>query len=366
MPRRRERGRPPDPRPGKNLKNHPSGFPLFFDQRKPRVVTADPWAFLRHLVTEELRRPEASRSLSYIDQAFDFFQAAENPRIGSKPLLYYYSFLNLAKVALLLNGVAIPLRVWHGIEDPAANIRERLRFSGQQIKIRATTSNRDQLFSELWKVLGGDVSRARLMRLMDVLAQVPSIHRTFTRVTGGRTALLPIKRMELRQDNASIWVRLVVARHDRDVETTLPRVGRRQAFTLLFRRVHSNDASEDWFESRPVRGRGRATDTAIAQLAASLGELPLSTILTGDGYRLYVSDVSPGAYLHPLAAQYAVMFYLGSVTRYKPDVFDKIIDGAHAWIVEEFLASAPVQFIYILASVLAGVDVVRPYAAVWL
>jgi hypothetical protein len=59
-----------------------------------------------------------------------------------------------------------------------------------------------------------------------------------------------------------------------------------------------------------------------------------------------------------------VIFCLGSITRYKPDVFDKIISGKQNWIVEEFLASIPVQFLYGLASELASVDVVRPYAAV--
>ncbi len=34
------------------------------------------------------------------------------------------------------------------------------------------------------------------------------------------------------------------------------------------------------------------------------------------------------------------------------------------WVVEEFLATEPTQFIYTLASWLAGVEVVRPFAAV--
>jgi hypothetical protein len=56
------------------------------------------------------------------------------------------------------------------------------------------------------------------------------------------------------------------------------------------------------------------------------------------------------------------MFYLGSITRYKPDVFSKFIDSKHSWIVEELMATGPMQFLYTLGSVLAGVDVVRPYA----
>ena len=65
-----------------------------------------------------------------------------------------------------------------------------------------------------------------------------------------------------------------------------------------------------------------------------------------------------------MAAIHAAMFYLGSVTRYKPEDFDKILSGGYSWIVEEFIATAPVQFLYILASQLAETVVVRPYAAI--
>ncbi len=41
------------------------------------------------------------------------------------------------------------------------------------------------------------------------------------------------------------------------------------------------------------------------------------------------------------------------------------ISGGYSWIVEEFIATAPVQFLYILASQLAETVVVRPYAAMY-
>jgi len=102
-----------EPRDGSRLRNQPTGMPLFFERRGLRVVTADPWAFLKHLASER-KKAEAARLHAYIDQAGDFFAAAENPRTGSKPLLYYYSFLNLAKVALRLRGVNLPAKLMHG------------------------------------------------------------------------------------------------------------------------------------------------------------------------------------------------------------------------------------------------------------
>ncbi len=63
-----------------------------------------------------------------------------------------------------------------------------------------------------------------------------------------------------------------------------------------------------------------------------------------------------------LAASYAAFFYLGSITRYKPNDFDKVLEGGFSWVVNELLATEPFQVLYTLASELAGVDVVRPYA----
>jgi hypothetical protein len=66
--------------------------------------------------------------------------------------------------------------------------------------------------------------------------------------------------------------------------------------------------------------------------------------------------------LPPLASVYAIMFYLGSITRYKPYDFDRIVAGKFTWLIGEFLKTQPAQFVYGVAAHAAGVDVVRPYA----
>ena len=54
---------PRAPREGKPVKRQPSAFPFFCDGRKPSVVTADPWAFLRHLATTKLRHGKETEAL---------------------------------------------------------------------------------------------------------------------------------------------------------------------------------------------------------------------------------------------------------------------------------------------------------------
>ncbi len=358
----------PQPREGALLQNQPNGIPVFFDKRAPRVVTADPWAFFRNAASRDLKASELARANAYIDQAYDFYRAAENPQIGSKPLLYYYSFLNLAKVPVLIWGVPIPLRLMHGIADPKANTKQRIHVTGQQILFQQRAANHEQMWPELLQLFGSDTSSARTVKLVDVLAQVPSVHRTFTTVTQNRTRLLPISRVEARNDGSHVWLRLVFSRHDRDVDLTLPAFRKRQDFKAALHQVAAPADGgaairEFWFETDPVPGTRRGIDTALRTLTESLYQIPCTAILTGNGYRYYFSDVKSEDWLHPAAAIYAAMFYLGSVTRYKPDVFGKLLGGGYAWVVEEFLATGPMQFIYALASFVAGVEVVRPFAS---
>src|SRR5688572_28738022 len=114
-------GRPRQARKGTEVKNHPEGFPLFFDRRKQRIVTADPWAFLTQLAVTKLKKNEEDIALAYIQQGHEFYDAAQNPRLNSIPLLYYYSFLNVLKAALLIRGVSLPAAARHGISDPRRN-----------------------------------------------------------------------------------------------------------------------------------------------------------------------------------------------------------------------------------------------------
>ena len=138
---------------------------------------------MEHAVGRQLPAAREPVALAYIAQARDFYEAAQNPRLGSKPLLYYYAFLNLAKAALVTRGVNLPAAAMHGIGDPRANVRTRLRLEGQRVTVVACAANHSQIFPEFVRLVGGDGALQRSFRVVDLLGQVPVIHRTFTQVT---------------------------------------------------------------------------------------------------------------------------------------------------------------------------------------
>ncbi len=354
----------PRSREGALVNNPPTGFPLFFDQRKPRVVTADPWAFLRHLIDEQLANSTKGRATALVDQAFDFHEAATNPHLGSRPLLHYYSFLNLIKAALLYWGVPIPANAKHGIADPRANTKTKVRLSGQKVKTFARTQKHDRVFAEFVDFLGGEAMKIHEYKVVDILEQIPFIHRTYSQATRKDSKLVAIQEIEVLHSGAEYWARIRLRRNAPGVRQALSQVRSRQRFTRVFRQVTSSGEDEIWFESNVEQGRTSGVDRAIRDLALAVRSTGISALLSAKGgYRYYISTIATRIPLPHLAVPYAVMFYLGSVTRYQPDVFHKIIEGKYAWVVSEFLAACPRQFLYLLASEMAEVDVVRPFAA---
>lgn len=355
----------PKPRSGEPVAKAPTGFPAFYRRRRPRIVTADVWALLRHLVVQRLKGQNETVALAYVRQALEFYEAAEGP-IRSKPLLYYYSFLNLAKAALLFESVPLPPAVVHGISDPRANERKRIVLKGQRVRMEASGPKRNCIFPEFVEVLGGNSAKQRDVKIVDLLAQIPSIHRTFCHATGRGPLFAPLRSVEVLRGQGAIWARVSLNRDDQDVAKVLPVLRRQRAFSQALHQVAAGSGMDPdlaWFESKPESAKTNATDAAIARVARCLQDLGVWSILTASGYRHYLGAIRPSVRVPPLAAPYAVMFYLGSITRYKPHYFDSIAEGEFAWVIGELMATQPGQFIYGLASWMAGVDVVRPYAS---
>lgn len=370
--------RPSNLRKGNRLRHQPRGIPLFYlGKRIPRVVTSDPWAFLRHKSRIDLTKDHAARATAFIDQAFDFFEAASNPRTSSRPLLYYYSFLNLAKVLLLHRKIALPLLVRHGLKDPGANIKKRLRFEGQRVLFVRPRPDHSELFPEFLTAMGGSLSLCdRSYRVIDMMEQIPGIHRTSCSVSEHEPRFCPIKAVEFRSSGKKVWALLEIEKSDKDAKSAFPQIRRSQRFSKVFYQVVSEESEKprkrktrrasDFirFETEAVRGQRRGIDGAVLKLSNSMRPVGVSAILTRDGYRYYLADFPPRNLMPQLCSVYAVMFYLGSITRYKPHYFDAIVTRGYEWLVAEFLETQPTQFLHLLASHIAGVEVVKPYATV--
>jgi hypothetical protein len=277
--RKKGRGRLPASKGGKCVRNLPSAFPLYAARKQSRIVTADIWAFFRNSASSILPMEVERKAIAFIDQAYEFFEAAKTPRFGSRPLLYYYSFLNIVKAYLLMKKVNLPVSVRHGISDPRENKRERRRLQGQSILIQELAQDHSRIFPEFLKCFNMILTKEMKLRVLDLLKQVPTIHRTYCRVTKDKPVFLPVKSFQALSKNREIHIRLILDRNQKDTKQVLGILQKRRAFSLLFTQVAScskeasqnrntnEEISELWYETNSMPGhrRGRSGIKAMVE-----------------------------------------------------------------------------------------------------
>lgn len=343
-----------------------SSFPLY-SARGERVITADIWAYLRQVVRSQLKNEEQKRrAFAFLRQAFGFFDAASNPRLGSRALLYYYSFLNLVKTYLLIKHVKLQPAPRHGISDPHENKRARLRLEGQLIRYEKCARNHSQLFPEFLRAIGIGVSRPKSVRVLTLLKQLPGIHRTYCMVTKERPCFIRVKALRVYKNvQNEIFGRIILNKKGDHTNKLVRELRRTKRFKKYFKQVQSEDNREYWFDSKKKTPQGtKQLQTVINDLAAHICNAGLWAVLTRNGTIIYLSTISTNDIVCPLVSIYATMFYLGSITRYKPYDFESIFDGKYSWVINEYLKTQPVQFLYLLAGQFANVEVVYPLVSI--
>ncbi len=60
--------------------------------------------------------------------------------------------------------------------------------------------------------------------------------------------------------------------------------------------------------------------------------------------------------LSEVLAIYAIMFYLSSLVRYKPNYLEELLNHKPAWLIEGFVNSTPETFLRIFISHIIGTD----------
>ncbi|WP_423837085.1 YaaC family protein [Tamilnaduibacter salinus] len=73
---------------------------------------------------------------------------------------------------------------------------------------------------------------------------------------------------------------------------------------------------------------------------------------------VYLSpDIEQAHRLPQILSIYAFVYYLGSVTRYRPYFFDDLLNRPDAAHIEELISNVPQQFLFLIASEFAGREV---------
>ena len=99
-----------------------------------------------------------------------------------------------------------------------------------------------------------------------------------------------------------------------------------------------------------------------ATLSSVIQQRGIWYFIGNSGYTLYLSNSTTGRYSQE-SIIYMTMFYLGSITRYHPYMFDEIFSDKEQWLMSEFLNTQPKQFLYLATARILGQSVLKAYAS---
>lgn len=339
-------------------------FPMFYGEGGRRVLASDIWSYLSQFNREHVSGPSAQREgEAHIVQAAEFFRGALNPRLASRPLLLYYSYLNLVKFFLLTRGVDLTKPAYHGLAEGETNVKSP-NFESDTLDVFPLKGGRhqdvDNVAPYFMKELEMDAVKPSY-KITTVFAQIPAVHRVFSIDRVQRHEFCPMD-ITVSELGGALTAHVTLDTTDSDVTETMGSLVSDPVFKETFPFGPSSSVADTSrkYLSRPI---GDASDLprATRALAAEIRKVGVAYVLTPDRYRPYFQTHERSDRLHQLAASYMGMFYLGSMTRYHPVDYSNLY-AKKSWFLGEFLEVDPVQFVYGLSSLIARREVVPPGA----
>lgn len=366
----------PQPRPGEPLKvkDRPLEFSFFPVRRTSRryglqdvVFAVDPWAVIQGAVNDRVPASHLAEASAFIEQARTFYDAAR-ARSAASPLLSYYAFLNLGKALIRCLGFTGSLeKARHGLSETRTGTGSGMAYSTINVH---DDGNQVNIFPEVIERLGYPRPAIASVPVLDLAPQVVVGHRLWREASGRTERFFALADLEFVHDPTAktLWLRLWQERGD------LSRYGitRRQLLTegqLPYREVDSKPLGRTpsllcLEQQTPLEYTGRPTDIVHDLVATCRPWLWRIITASAEGsYRRYYVHLTPTQdqfRMPQIASIWMLIFYLGSVVRYRPQTFDSITAGTYGAWVSDFVAAQPEQLLFMLASEMREREVARP------
>jgi hypothetical protein len=373
----------PQPRHGQRIeiKGRPIPFSLWPSRRgRPHhalqslLFARDPWLVIARSVKQQCLKPRLAETIACLEQSKDFYLAsAAAGVVAARPLTLYYSFMNLAKAYCLLRGSRNTFdQAQHGLsERRTPGARELIGAFLRAFK--SVPSNPPNNFDEFMQVLSGSgIAADTDFQLPTLIPQILPGHRFWASEAKQSERFIAIHEIQFRHDPAqkTMWLNLYFLADDLSrLGVTQQRLLNESRLAGVFRGVAS---TEQWsgrnllcFEQITThRYPGGYPADEFQPLIDSIRNRIWVTVATVQPYRryyVYLAPISEHQFVLPqLLSIFAITYYLGSITRYRPHQYDAIASGQYGPWIQEFVGGQPLQFLYLLASEFARQDVTKP------
>lgn len=308
-------------------------------------------------------------SAPYVDQAKTYYHDAKKSNWKSAGLLYYYSFLNLAKVFIVAKRT-VPANylkstsIYHGLQSNPQNPTKIVDF---EINIHPPTSNnKKNIFSLFYEKLCGQkwpFNGTVTIKVKDIAGYCDEILHELQNFYG-TTRKKMILQSIIRDDGRNVWFEVIVP--DTRLNEFTSYLGASVGLITNFANLSNNDKIE-WhtaYERTPSSMREcslvRINQLAYTQANATaiynqlqtdtealfkdyISPLPVQDFQT-DNYWTFTPKASiNGTDLlwHPLLSNYLFAFMLSTILRYHPHIFS--IDSQNAFTAEAWCNQCPIS-----------------------
>lgn len=344
-------------------------FPFGNSPGSSFILTTNPFSYLNAWLDSEIRnfgksspkkrRLEKAKYFCQLAESFDL--SARQSRLPVKGTLLYYAHLNLVKAFLLVNGINLEESLeHHGLTFQAKSERE--------IKIQPKVTEGVNIFWEFSKILGDKVddNSGKKISIDELLDEMPEVHEI-----GHALTLLQDKRKFLPVDIRFCTNKKIRNKLFYEIEYEDKFRNNMPVHLLNSGAYKSNLDLLEKVKKIRFRSKKKVTYTtssakswkqAYSKLSMELEDLGATVMLTTKGYRYYI-NLKKGK-LHRLTSTLALMYYLGSVARYRPTLYDKLIQGELQPIVNEVVETCPRQFYYLLVSRITESPLAIPLAKI--
>ncbi len=344
-----------------------SGFPLFSPAKSKNYLlscdsirVSDVWSFLNYTIRvskhksngQQLNSAQQKYLLDLLDQSEYFYETAQVAPIKSQPLLYYYSFMNLTKIAINLDKFEGGSKKYvHGITE---SITATTKLNNAEIKLWQSKGVKLSISEYLLKVLedtplsyvhdGSGASKT--VKVMDLLRDCVGINRTYSEISNVSEHFYKLLDVKCHSQRNKLVLKAKVDGCDDAAMNDLNGRG-----------YHVTKVGDDFFVDMDsyVKTTPSPTIAEWHSLSKKLRNQGLWGYTDGVEYKLYISPSAQR--ISSPAIIYHAMFFFGSITRYHPDLFDSIMSAKEYWLVSEFLKTQPQQFLYYMISYINGAEV---------
>lgn len=341
------------------------------------LFSLDPWALIDQAIKTSCPTVAKNEALACLAQARDFYEGATDAqRIAAKPLSLYYCFMNLVKAFCLTRATRTTFdKAQHGLaEKLKAPTNRELTDAFLTAFPSPHGGSCLQNFSEFMLALTGTALPTQ--KDYDIPILLPQIlpgHRLWSYAANKEERFVAVYdiRPFLEKSTGSLWLNLYFISDD------LSRIGisgkdflTQSSLSSSFIRVACNERDSSnrrvicYQQNIPIFCANKKYANYLQQLFDSIRSFLWVTVATIPPYRrhyVYLRPPNEAQQVIPqLLSIYALAYYFGSITRYRPHHYPSITDSVFGPRVQDFITGQPQQFLYLLASEFAKREIAKP------